>query len=204
MRKVIGIDHQFHFISNRLTHSAHPRRIDAGIFGIDGNDHFESLLPLGNYLLGHLNQLFCAVLLEAERYVRLHWIMGAAKQAPDRLVVLFPFDVPKRNVDGAYCRAPHTGLSARIKSGVELLPNAFGFQWILVAQERGELAIDEFSKPKSLRAARKTVTGYALVGFDLGEKHRRSDFLGQQRHFYRNSMQSCLDFGDFQIVPRMR
>jgi hypothetical protein len=50
-------------------------------------------------------------------------------------------------------------LAAWIKSGVELLPNAFGFQWILVAQERRELAIDEFSQPKSLRTARKTITG---------------------------------------------
>jgi hypothetical protein len=130
--------------------------------------------------------------------------MRATKQAPDRLVILFPFDVPKRNVDGAYSRAPHPGLSAWIKGGVELLPNAFGFQWILAAQERREFAIDEFSQPKSLRAARKTVTGYAFVGFDLCEKHRSSDFFRQQRHFDGNSMQCCFYLGDFQIVPRLR
>jgi hypothetical protein len=108
---------------------------------IEGNDHFESLLPLGNYLSGDLNQLFRAVLLEAESHVRLHCVMRAAKQVPDGLVIFFSFDVPKRNVDGAYRRAPHTGLSAWIKSSVELLPNAFGFQWILTAQERCEFAL---------------------------------------------------------------
>jgi hypothetical protein len=59
-----------------------------------GNDHFESaLLPLGNYLFGNLNQLSCAVLLEPKSYIRLHWIMRPAKQAPDRFDILLPFDV---------------------------------------------------------------------------------------------------------------
>jgi len=90
-----------------------------------------------------------------------------------------------------------------IKGGVKLLPNSFGLQRIFVTQERRELAIDEFSQGKSLGTARKTVTGYALVRFDPGEKHRSSNLLRKQWHFDTNSMQRCFDFGDFQIEPRL-
>jgi hypothetical protein len=54
-----------------------------------------------------------------------------------------------------------------------------------------------------LRAARQPVTGYCVVGFDPGEKHRSSDFLGKQWHFDGNAMQCCFDIGDFQIIPRL-
>jgi hypothetical protein len=103
---------------HRLPHSTYPRRIDTGLLGIDRNDHFESLLTLGDDLLGDLHQLFCVVLLKAEGYVRLHWVVRAAKQPPDRLSVMLAFDIPQRYVDGTDGRAPHTGLSARIKSRV--------------------------------------------------------------------------------------
>ena len=114
--------------------------------------------------------MFFGVLLQTEGDVGLHRILRAAEQAPNRLLIKFSFDIPERDVDGAHRRAPHAGLPARIELFVELVPDAFGFERIFAAQKGRELAIDKFLHAEALRAARETVAGDALVGFDAANK----------------------------------
>ena len=87
--------------------------VDLGILRIDGDDHLEPLLALGDQLLGDFDQLILGVLLEAEGDVGLHRILRAAEQTPHRFFVMFALDVPERDVDGAHRRAPHAGLHPR-------------------------------------------------------------------------------------------
>ncbi len=182
-------------------HSAHSLGVDPGIFRIDGDDHLEALLTLGDKLLGDLDQLFYGVLLQTEGDVGLHRILRAAEQAPNRFLIIFSFDVPERDVDGAHRRAPHAGLPARIELFVELVPDALGFERIFAAQKGREFAIDEFLHAEALRAARETVAGHSLVGFDAGKQDRGDDFFFEQRHFNRHPVQRGFDVGNLQNPP---
>jgi hypothetical protein len=90
MRKAIGIDHRFHFISNGLTYSAQAAPHRCRDFPDRRQRPFQSLLALGDYLLGDLNQLFCAVLPEPASYVRLHWICAPPSKRQTGSLYFFP------------------------------------------------------------------------------------------------------------------
>ena len=152
-------------------------------------------------LLGNLDQLFLGILLETEGHVGRHRILRAAEQAPDRFFVVFAFDVPERDVDGAHCRAPHAGLGARVELFVELVPNALRFQRVFAAQERRQFPVDKFPNSKALRAAGETMAGNAAVGLYGDKDDGRDDFFLQQRYLHRHAMQRRFDVSDLQTPP---
>ena len=113
--KIVGVDHQLDFLSYLFPHRAHTLGIDIWVFGVDGYDHLEPVFSLSDKLSGHLDELFLGVLLEPEGNVRRHRILRSAEQPPHRFLVIFTLDVPERDIDSAYRRAPHSRLRARVE-----------------------------------------------------------------------------------------
>jgi hypothetical protein len=147
--------------------------------------------------------LFLGVLLEPERDIGGHWILGAAKQPPNRFLIVFTFDVPERDVNGAYRRAPHSRLRTRVERRVQLVPDALGLNGIFTAQERRGFPVDELPGTKALRRPGEPVARDPLVGFDSNKNDRRPNLLFEQRHLYRNSMKSSPDVSDLHMSPRI-
>src|SRR4030095_13929143 len=199
--KVIGIDHQFHFLSHGFSPRLHALRIPGWAFRLDGDDHLEPVRPLSDKGFGHLDELFLGVLLEPKRHIGGHRILRSTETPPNWFLVIFPFDVPERDVDGAYRRAPHTGLRPRVERRVQLMPDALGLNRIFAAQERRRLAIDELPGPKTLRCPGQSITRDTLIGFDSNKNDRCPDLLFEKRHIYGNTMKSRLNVSDLHMSP---
>jgi hypothetical protein len=159
--------------------------------------------PWSDKRFGHLDELLLGVLLEPKRHIGGHRILRSTEQPPNRFLVIFALDVPERDVDGAYRRAPHTGLRPRVERRVQLMPDALGLNRIFAAQKRRRLAIDELPGPKSLRRPGESVSRNTLVGFDSNKNYRRPDLFFKKGHIYGNSMKSGFDVSDLHMSPHI-
>ena len=57
-------------------------------------------------------------------------LLRAAQQAPHRRVVKFAFDIPKRDIDGAYGEVPNSGVRTGVKFPEHLMHQALILQGI--------------------------------------------------------------------------
>src|SRR5215471_21059547 len=158
---------------------------------------------LSDKRFGDLDELLFGVLLEPECDIGGYRILRAAEQPPDGFLVIFPLDIPEGDVDGAHSRAPHPCLSPRVERRVQLVPDALRFNWILAAQKRRGLSVDELLRAKTLRRPGEPVPRDTLVGFDSNKDDRRPDLLFKKGHVDGNSMKSGFDISDLHMSPHI-
>lgn len=156
--KVVGVDHKLDAVAHSFPHRLHPCGIFPQVGGVlDGNNHLEPGVPLGDQHLGNLHQLFPAVFAHAEGDVGLGPVMGAAEQAEHRLAEVLALDVPEGDIDHAGHRTPKAGQAADVELGVKVLPDLLCLQRIGAAQVRSDLLVDRSSE------GRPVDIGYAVA-----------------------------------------